>query len=951
MGGTQFKTKSKILCVLVILFLMGQLAPVTAHEPAQNLSIAPTAFQEDLSPGEILDIPVTRDGSPTLEDETKAKWSISWTATATKYKETTDGSGGGLLYDWRARMAGFAIRRYYVDRPWEEFNLPFSMTFTQEYHRVGSERCVGGGVRRSEEHRWVIDPNRYSAGPDLTPRVNRLQREDGTWYIYDPFHGFPGCAGMSCAPRNYTERYYGGHTLCDGSKSYRSRVSELPVPIEIFGWPGEIDGDASGTTFSKQVQFQIGSDPPMIIDWDITVRLLGDQDLTVERLEVTQGIQDVANTIPLVQGRRTVVRAYLGIGADSGPMHGVSGVLRGYSGGALLGQVNPFNPDGVISAKASPDWRQIDDTLNFELPNAWTLNNPLRLEVEVNPGRGVVETNYENNKGSADVSFRACSPLSIAYKPIHYAPPGDHPPSDPGADIAVGHEFLRKVYPVANNELKYIPWPGMAWSEIMHTGTFADIAQASSDLADRLARDYLLGFVGSEITSYPDRLIGWLPADACSEINGQANGIPGVAAWVAHKKNPDYWRATFAHEIGHTYGLRHNSLTTNGRHWFDVYDRGIKPGAPDLGGLELYDFIHTPGLPEPERWVSAESYEHLIKQYCPASGRAAKLGATETATIQAQAATTDTLLVTGIISITTPTGGFLQPLYHQSAAALWIPPAGYEYCLKLKNDTVMLSQYCFDADLEIEAPTPITPTSMSFGLAVPLPEGLNRVELTKGPSTVLSSRVASAHPPTVTVQFPTAAGLTLQLPQTVQWIASDPDGDSLTYSVLYSADGGTNWISLGSGIPGVTSYTVDFSGVPGSSQALVKVLASDGFYSAEDVSDNVFAVPNKPPTAAIISPPPGARLNASAPAVLEGLGADLEDGSMDDGTLHWTSDRDGTLGTGRLLEVTLSSGVHTVTLTAIDGGGLTATDSISMTILSPDDWRPNRVYLPAILRL
>ena len=162
--------------------------------------------------------------------------------------------------------------------------------------------------------------------------------------------------------------------------------------------------------------------------------------------------------------------------------------------------------------------------------------------------------------------------------------------------------------------------------------------------------------------------------------------------------------------------------------------------------------------------------------------------------------------------------------------------------------------------------------------------------------------------------------------------------------------GGANWISLGSGIQGTTSYPVDFSTLPGGNQALIKVLASDGFRSAEDTSDNTFTVANKPPTASITSPSAGARFNTGSAVTLEGLGTDLEDGSMGDSALHWSSNIDGALGTGRLREVILSRGVHTITLTVQDGGGLTATNTITVAALSPDDWLPYRVYLPMIKR-
>jgi len=48
--------------------------------------------------------------------------------------------------------------------------------------------------------------------------------------------------------------------------------------------------------------------------------------------------------------------------------------------------------------------------------------------------------------------------------PIRYAPPGVTPAS-PDRDIARAHEFMRKVYPVADDELLYQPMPGITWNK------------------------------------------------------------------------------------------------------------------------------------------------------------------------------------------------------------------------------------------------------------------------------------------------------------------------------------------------------------------------------------------------------------------------------------------------------------------------------------------------------
>lgn len=65
----------------------------------------------------------------------------------------------------------------------------------------------------------------------------------------------------------------------------------------------------------------------------------------------------------------------------------------------------------------------------------------------------------------------------------------------------------------------------------------------------------------------------------------------------------------------------------------------------------------------------------------------------------------------------------------------------------------------------------------------------------------------------------------------------------------------------------------------------------------------------------------------------------------DGNALSWSSDKDGALGTGRLLEKVLSSGRHTITLTAADSNGASNATTIQLTVA-----RQLVLHLPTILR-
>ena len=241
---------------------------------------------------------------------------------------------------------------------------------------------------------------------------------------------------------------------------------------------------------------------------------------------------------------------------------------------------------------------------------------------------------------------------------------------------------------------------------------------------------------------------------------------------------------------------------------------------------------------------------------------------------------------------------------------------------------------------DLSEPPDALAVPLSFGELLPLPEGVVTVQFRRGDE-VLAERQRSEQHPSVQIISPTADGFQGQPDEPlIIWSGEDGDGDPLHTMIQYSPapgpDGEREWQTLASDWTEQV-FPVDLGGLPGGEEAMVRVLASDGFNTAVATSP-VFAVQRKPPVARILSPATETVMEEGDRLVLVGTASDLEDGLLDPEALHWFAGRYMPLGTGRHLDVDiLPPGQYRVSLMAEDGQGMVGLDSISVTVLD----RPN----------
>jgi hypothetical protein len=276
-----------------------------------------------------------------------------------------------------------------------------------------------------------------------------------------------------------------------------------------------------------------------------------------------------------------------------------------------------------------------------------------------------------------------------------------------------------------------------------------------------------------------------------------------------------------------------------------------------------------------------------------------------------------------------------------TAATPMNPPQGTDYCLELRgNDDSKLASQCFNLGFYNHEAWSET-DSDNFMVMLPLDENTTRVVLTQG-NTELGQVQVSPHPPTVTLLSPNGGeGLTNNA--VASWTASDDDGDPLAYTLLYSHDDGASWMPIAENITDTITFEFDLDLIPGSDNGRLRVEVSDGFHTANDMSDGVFSVPDHAPLVGIATPEDGATY--AFHVGLWGTVYDVEDGELEGKALVWSSDVEGELGTGDILLLDgLIEGEHVITLSAADSMGQVGSDSVTITI------KIERVYLPSIKR-
>ena len=698
-------------------------------------------------------------------------------------------------------------------------------------------------------------------------------------------------------------------------------------------------------------------------------------DLVANSLEVTQGIQNLNNGVPLVAGKTTYVRGFgtKNAGANAGF---VGAFLHGEKGGNPLpgSPLTPINGPHPLTG-ITIDRNDIDESWLFHLPSSWRSAGNISLELEVDPVNSYDDPNRGNNSLTRAVSFTNKAPVCAVFIPVRTHAPKATTDLDifwPMVEMAERMLPTREIKAYKQNsdvaELQVCwwgPFPHPCYGpyelkedkdKILTSLWFRDQFSDDPDSCDDAnATTHYVGLVHPSTSTDGLNGSGMKPGDQLLTKMPPLDAIP--LDWQSSTRV-----STFPHELGHNYNRSHvdcgGPANPDNNYPYTNPDRcRIDDGAQTAASTHFgFDIAAkqpiAPNVPRDllaygsPRWPSDYTWKAIYNRIDNDTVAAAGVDL---------AAAGGVVLVNGTITTTVSQGeldyAWVLPTASASASQLqkWqgqiaaqnmpenVNAAAVSYTVRLvgAGNEVLAeqpAQLLVDEDDEN--------VSVGFGAMLTEPaKQVLRVELLAD-GAVIDSRAPGVGQPAVSISMP-AGGETIDLDLTVNWNGTDPDTeDVLLYTLQYSPDNGSQWRTLIShyaspgGSENVSLNFPNLDDIPGSNgpNARIRVIASDG-YNTTVATSNAFTVLDRKPQPHILSPYANQVLEAGDPVLLRGGAYDAETGLVESDKLTWKIDGQ-PVGSGKDLNVDgLAAGDHIAELTAEDIIGQKASTQVQFTIL------------------
>ncbi len=699
------------------------------------------------------------------------------------------------------------------------------------------------------------------------------------------------------------------------------------------------------------------------------------RDLTANAatMEVIQAIQSPANDVPLVSGKETFVRVYGRILASStgetrlNPFPLVQ--LTGTRGGNPLPE-SPLSPVNFLPISNSVADRTLLDNWLFRLPASWA-DGSVTLRAEVNPRHVLGETNFANNIAQTTVNFNRKQTLCLDMVPVQTTVG-----TIGGYSSAYDAHFARAA------SMSAVPGYRTVW----HGGPphrrpripFGLFGSDPYDLNSDFELNYLMFNLWGDFLFSSDpgdcnglRTIRTAAVTSASRY-GISSGAGSIIAFLidnggSEVNRPDGGTKGLVHELGHQHGRAHvNCGGPDGIDGSYPYPGCQIDNAGPNAHIGLDPISRRLLLPTTTAdymsygpdplWTSDYTFRAVFNNLRNAT-LLTSVARPDSDTLRGtsrgveRVAAGEKLMVSGMITGTGPNSALLGYANLLSAAAV------AEARLHLNDSAATSAEFtlqALDAAGGLLSSVPLSTTTTHLhsageiilftGFVDPNP-AIARIQIINASNVPVGVRQAGAATPIISITSPTS-GSTIGDRMNVSWSANDADGDALLFTLRYSNDNGATWRVLGSPISD-NSLSVNMTeGLPGGTQALLQVVASDGVHSSS-ATVGPFVVQRHAPVAAILDDlysPLNASITTAATqrdaVVLRGSAQDAEDGPLTGSALTWqltgpiTRTGDGE----QLTLIGLPPGTYAVQLSAKDSDNATGVATTTLTI------SPKRVF-------
>ncbi|WP_331351033.1 hypothetical protein [Cellvibrio sp. UBA7671] len=392
----------------------------------------------------------------------------------------------------------------------------------------------------------------------VTVRAKRLQRGwyEGNHQIY-----------VTCPVRaNWSNTETKGTFTLDSASGY-SYITNYTGPI---GSPQALPGTATVNAVNGYTVTLLNKNPANAVvtsgmfqntpaqgnNGPRLYALFAANDVMARGMEVTQGVQNLNNDMPLVAWRRTYVRVYA---SATNAVTDINAELRAFRNGVELGG-SPITPENTIPVRSTGiDRTQLNHAFLFKLPPQWTAAGNIELRTTVNPTGLNVDANSINNTWSDSLQFQNAAMNVHVDVPLRI-----HQNGDRDQPYFIYENTSTTFYPIVSNLTRMHPIPGQIHLDCGMRALRPTIGQwdvsSSGDWGKMLWRVSLARFLnGCGISgSYWHGMVHPLlnnPTNNGIAYGGKQSSVTLMSGQFNEWAMPR--GATFAHELGHNKGLDH----------------------------------------------------------------------------------------------------------------------------------------------------------------------------------------------------------------------------------------------------------------------------------------------------------------------------------------------------------------------------------------------------------